>query len=177
MKALWPPRRGAPMLAVSTLRHVAAVAGLEANEGTEGMKSRAAVIVLAAGRGTRFGGEGHKLWPELVTEANDLFVAKNRFSAFLPSACDLPGQLRERGIDTVLIVGTLTNVCSESSARDAAMQDFKTIMVSDGNATRSDEDHLATLRTFIAVFGDVRSTDETIAMLRAGSPKMMSAAE
>lgn len=123
------------------------------------------------------GSEGHKLWPELEPEPNDLYVAKSRFSAFLPTACDLPNILRERGIDTVLIVGTLTNVCCESSARDAAMQDFKTIMVADGNATRSDEDHLATLRTFLAVFGDVRTTDETIALLRAGRPKMMSAAE
>jgi ureidoacrylate peracid hydrolase len=123
------------------------------------------------------GGEGHKLWPSLEPEPNDLFVTKNRFSAFLPSACNLPQVLRERGIDTVLITGTLTNVCSESSARDAAMSDFKTIMISDGNATRTDEDHLATLRTFIAVFGDVRTSAETVALLRAGRPKMLSAAE
>jgi len=123
------------------------------------------------------GSEGHKLWPALEAEPNDLYVTKNRFSAFLPSACDLPNILRERGIDTVLITGTLTNVCCESSARDAAMQDFKTIMVSDGNATRSDEDHLATLRTFLAVFGDVRSTDETIGLLQAGRPRVLSAAE
>lgn len=123
------------------------------------------------------GGEGHKLWPELEPQPNDLYVSKNRFSAFLPTACELPTLLRERGIDTVLITGTLTNVCCESSARDAAMQDFKTIMVADGNATRSDEDHLATLRTFLAVFGDVRTTDSTIALLRAGRPGLMSAAE
>ena len=123
------------------------------------------------------GGEGHKLWPSLEPETNDLFVTKNRFSAFLPSACNLPQVLRERSIDTVLITGTLTNVCSESSARDAAMSDFKTIMISDGNATRTDEDHLATLRTFIAVFGDVRTSAETVALLRAGRPKMLSAAE
>lgn len=123
------------------------------------------------------GSEGYNLWPSLDARPNDLYVTKNRFSAFLPTACDLPKILRERGIDTVLITGTLTNVCCESSARDAAMQDFKTIMVSDGNATRSDEDHLATLRTFLAVFGDVRTTDATIALLRAGRPTMMSAAE
>lgn len=123
------------------------------------------------------GGEGFKLWPALEPEPNDLFVTKNRFSAFLPSACDLPNILRGRGIDTVLITGTLTNVCSESSARDAAMSDFKTIMISDGNATRTDEDHLATLRTFIAVFGDVRTTDQTVALLQAGRPKVLSAAE
>ena len=66
---------------------------------------------------------------------------------------------------------------STRNERDAAMSDFKTIMISDGNATRSDEDHLATLRTFIAVFGDVRTTDQTVALLQAGRPKVLSAAE
>jgi nicotinamidase-related amidase len=75
--------------------------------------------------------------------------------------------LKSRGIDTVLIGGTLTNVCSEASARDAAMQDFKTTIVSDANAARSDGEHLATLITFIQSFGDVRRTDELIALLNA----------
>ena len=76
--------------------------------------------------------------------------------------------LRRRGIDTVIITGTLTNVCCESSGRDAAMMDFKTIMVSDANAALTDEAHLMTLTTFIQTFGDVRSTDEMIGMLHAG---------
>ena len=79
-------------------------------------------------------------------------------------------ELRALGVDTAIIVGTLTNVCCESSARDAAMQDFKTFMVSDGNAARTDEEHMATLINFIQTFGDVRSTDEMIAMLQAAQP-------
>lgn len=123
------------------------------------------------------GGEGQKLWPEMQTESPDLFVEKNRFSAFLPSACNLGAQLRGRGIDTVIIVGTLTNVCSESSGRDAAMSDFKTIIVSDGNACRSDDDHLATLNTFMQVFGDVYSTDELVAMIQDAQQRVRTAAE
>ena len=111
-------------------------------------------------------GEGYKLWPALAPEPDDLYVTKNRFSAFLPSACRLPQVLRSRGIDTVLVVGTLTNVCCESSARDAAMSDFKTVMVSDGNACRSDEEHIASLSTFLQVFGDVRSTEEIVSLMR-----------
>jgi len=76
--------------------------------------------------------------------------------------------LKSRGIESVLIGGTLTNVCSEASARDAAMQDFKTTIVSDANAARSDGEHLATLITFIQSFGDVRTTDELIDLLRRG---------
>jgi len=125
----------------------------------------------------RPGAEGHKLWSGLETEPADLFVTKNRFSAFLPSACALPGLLRERGIDTVIIVGTLTNVCSESSGRDAAMSDFRVILVSDANACRSDDDHLAVLKTFILVFGDVQSTDEVCDLLRKGAAGTKLAAE
>ena len=115
------------------------------------------------------GSEGHKLWPECEAKPADLVVAKNRFSAFLPSACDLGATLKARGIESVLIAGTLTNVCSEASARDAAMQDFKVTLVSDGNAARSDAEHLASLITFIQSFGDVRTTDELVAMLRSAA--------
>jgi ureidoacrylate peracid hydrolase len=116
------------------------------------------------------GSEGHALWPEIEPDPGDLFIAKNRYSAFLPSASNLTQELRRRGIDTVIITGTLTNVCCESSARDAAMQDFKTFMVSDANAARTDEEHLGTLINFIQTFGDVRSTDEIIGLLQAAQP-------
>ena len=116
----------------------------------------------------RPGSEGHKLWPELEVDPADLLVPKNRFSAFLPSACALGSILKSRGIDSVLIAGTLTNVCSEASARDAAMQDFETTIVSDANAARSDDEHKATLITFVQSFGDVRTTDELVAMLKGG---------
>ncbi|HLJ18952.1 MAG TPA: isochorismatase family cysteine hydrolase [Stellaceae bacterium] len=113
----------------------------------------------------RPGSEGHRLWPECEAKPGDLVVAKNRFSAFLPSACDLGATLKSKGIESVLIAGTLTNVCSEASARDAAMQDFEVTLVSDANAARSDAEHLASLVTFIQSFGDVRTTDEVIDLL------------
>lgn len=107
----------------------------------------------------------HALWPELDVQAGDVRVRKKRYSAFFPGACSLPEQLRERGVDTVIITGTLTNVCCEASARDAMMGDFKTVMVSDANAARSDAEHLAALVTLVQFFADVRSTDEVLAML------------
>lgn len=111
------------------------------------------------------GSEGHRLWSALETDPGDLFVGKTRFSAFLPGACDLPDQLALLGIDTVLIAGTLTNVCCESSARDAMMRGFRVVMVGDANATRNDAEHMASLVAIHQVFGDVRSTAETIALL------------
>ena len=74
--------------------------------------------------------------------------------------------MRARGFDTVLITGTVTNVCCESSARDANMTNFRTIMVSDGNAALSQEEHDASLTAFYNTFGDVMDTDMIVASLR-----------
>jgi ureidoacrylate peracid hydrolase len=60
----------------------------------------------------------------------------------------------------------MTNVCCEASARDAMMDGFKTVMVSDANAARSDAEHVAALATIVQFFGDVRSTDEVVEILR-----------
>jgi ureidoacrylate peracid hydrolase len=109
---------------------------------------------------------GHELWPELDVRPEDEIVAKYRYSAFMPGTSELPDRLRARGFDTVLITGTVTNVCCESSARDANMTNFRTIMVSDGNAANSQEEHDASLTAFYNIFGDVIDTDMIIASLR-----------
>jgi ureidoacrylate peracid hydrolase len=83
----------------------------------------------------------------------------------MPGSSDIDAQLKARGIDTVLITGTATNVCCESSARDAMLRDYRVVMLSDGNATWTDEEHAATLNTFMLFFGDVMTTDEAVARL------------
>ena len=110
-------------------------------------------------------GEGFKLWPELDVKPEDACIVKTRFSAFIQGASPLEGHLRERGIDMLLITGTATNVCCESTARDAMMLNFKVAMVSDALATYSDAAHAATLLTFYGIFGDVLTVDEAIAGL------------
>jgi ureidoacrylate peracid hydrolase len=117
--------------------------------------------VAAMSEGTR----GQELWPELDVRPEDEVVRKYRFSAFMPGTCDLPYRLRSRGFDTVMITGTVTNVCCESSARDAMMTNFKTIMVSDANAAMTMEEHNASLIAFYAIFGDVMDTDFVIQRL------------
>jgi ureidoacrylate peracid hydrolase len=112
------------------------------------------------------GSPGHALWHELQPDAKDLRVKKNRYSAFFPGASDLPSRLQERRIDTVLIAGTMTNVCCEASARDAMAAGFKTIVVADANAARSEAEHVASLVTMAQFIGDVRSTDEVIGLLK-----------
>jgi ureidoacrylate peracid hydrolase len=66
------------------------------------------------------------------------------------------------------VTGTVTNVCCESTARDAMMLNYKTVFVADGNATRTDVEHNATLASILRAFGDVLTTDEIIARLSGG---------
>lgn len=117
----------------------------------------------------REGSRGHQLWAELDVQPEDERVLKTRYSAFIQGSCDLPERLRARGYDTVIIVGTVTNVCCESSARDAMMLNFRTIMVSDANAAHTDEEHNASLVSFYLTFGDVMTTDFLIACLERPS--------
>jgi ureidoacrylate peracid hydrolase len=130
------------------------------------VKPELAARILAA---LQPGSPDHALWPELATAPDDIIVPKYRFSAFLPGASTLPAMLRGRGIDTVLIAGCMTNMCCDSSARDAVMTDFRTVMVADCNAARTDAEHLSALGSFLTGFGDVRRSDDLIAKL-AGSP-------
>lgn len=111
------------------------------------------------------GSPGFDLFPALEPKDGDLYVEKTRFSAFLPNSSDIAAQLRARGIDTVLVTGTVTNTCCESSARDAMMMDFKTIMIEDANAAPVAEAHNAALANFLQVLGDVRATEEVVALL------------
>jgi ureidoacrylate peracid hydrolase len=106
-----------------------------------------------------------QLWPELDAREDDLTVDKQRFGAFIPGTCDLHDILQQRGIDTLIITGTLTNCCCESTARDAMQLNYKVIFVSDANATLTDAEHNATLTNMCALFCDVMSTDEVTGLL------------
>jgi ureidoacrylate peracid hydrolase len=123
------------------------------------------------------GTKGYELWAGLDVLPEDLIVEKTRFSAFIQGSSDIEQVLRSQGLDTVLIAGTVTNVCCESTARDAMMRNFKTIMVTDANAAANDEEHNAALAGFYLVFGDIMSTDQLIERLRINGAKQRAAAE
>ena len=113
------------------------------------------------------GAPGHEIYAGLNYRTGEPVVSKNRFGAFIGSQGKLETLLREHGIDTVLVTGTVTNICCETTAREAAMLSFKTVMVSDGNAGRTDEEHNATLATFLQAMGDVLSTERIVAALKS----------
>jgi ureidoacrylate peracid hydrolase len=117
------------------------------------------------------GADGYQYWQGNDIRAEDAQITKKRYSAFIQNSSDAERHLRERGIDTLLITGTATNVCCESSARDAMMLNFKVVMVSDGLATHTDAEHNATLSAFYGQFGDVQTVDELLQSLERGDKK------
>jgi ureidoacrylate peracid hydrolase len=115
--------------------------------------------------------KGYDIFLDLKIAPQDLIVEKMRYSAFIQGSSNLEKLLRERGLDTLLITGTVTNVCCESTARDAMMLNFKTVMITDGNAANTDEDHNAALSNFYLTFGDIMSTDFAIDCLKRNARK------
>ncbi|HEY6925597.1 MAG TPA: isochorismatase family cysteine hydrolase [Steroidobacteraceae bacterium] len=106
------------------------------------------------------------LWPELEVTGNDITIEKTRFGAFVPGASRLHELLQERGIDTLIITGTLTNCCCESTARDAMQMNYKIIFVADANAALTDAAHNATLENMLMLFADVMTAREVIDTVR-----------
>ncbi len=117
--------------------------------------------------GLEAGHHGHALWHKLDVREEDLVVNKTRFSAFIQGSSELDSILRDRGVDTLLIAGTLTNVCCESTARDAMMLNYRAVLVSDANAAVTDFEHQASLVNVLQFFGDVYTTEEAIGLLQA----------
>jgi ureidoacrylate peracid hydrolase len=108
------------------------------------------------------GADYHALWSGLDVRAEDAIVDKTRFSAFIPGTCSLHDLLQGRGIDTLIITGTVTNCCCESTARDAMQMNYGIIFVTDGNGAFTDAEHNATLTSMAAIFADVMTTDEVL---------------
>ena len=123
------------------------------------------------------GNFGHELWSGLDVQQTDLKIRKRRFGAFVQGSSDLHQILQSRGIDTLIITGTATNVCCESTARDAMMMNYKVAFISDGCATFNDAEHNATLDIMAYAFADVMSTDEVVALLQASLTQTRQAAE
>jgi ureidoacrylate peracid hydrolase len=120
---------------------------------------------------------GHELYEGLAVDPADEVVIKTRFSAMIQGSSDLHERLTARGIDTVIVSGTVTNVCCESTARDAMMLNYKVHFVSDGTAARTDAEHNATLANMLLWFADVRSADEVVALIDQAAPTKQDAAD
>ena len=118
---------------------------------------------------------GYEICDELDVLDGDIRAWKTRHSAFVHGHGNLHEKLQEVGIENLLIGGTVTNFCCETTGRDAMMYDYRAVMVSDCNAARFPEDHSAGLTTFFQSFGDVYTSVEVIVVLEKGKELKASA--
>jgi ureidoacrylate peracid hydrolase len=95
----------------------------------------------------------------------DIISEKTRPSALIQGSSNLDSQLKAGGFETLIITGTLTNACCESTTRDAVALGYKVIFVSDGTATRSDLEHNATLVNLMQLVADVRTTADVLGLI------------
>lgn len=93
--------------------------------------------------------------------SDEFVVTKHRYSGFIGTELDLV--LRSHQIRGVIMTGEATNVCVESTARDAFMRDYRVVFVSDCTASTSQAAHDATLFTMARHFATVAASDEILA--------------
>ena len=79
------------------------------------------------------GSETAELHPDLDVQTNDIILEKPRSGAF--SSTDLDNVLRSHGIDTIIVSGTCTNLCCETTAREGATKDYHVFFMEDGTET------------------------------------------
>ena len=110
--------------------------------------------------------DGFEIYEKMDCKSQDVICKKYRPSAFIQGSSDIDEFLKEKNCDTLIISGTLTNACCESSARDAAALGYKVLFLSDGTATRTDIEHNAALINLMQLVADVRTTAEVIEIIK-----------
>jgi ureidoacrylate peracid hydrolase len=112
---------------------------------------------------------GSQFYPEMDIQDSDYVVIKNRYSCFIPGSSSLERLLRSQRRDNIILAGTKTNICVESTARDGMMIDFHMTVLSDGTASLTDEEHQASLNVLVQEFADVLTADEALNELIANA--------
>jgi len=117
--------------------------------------------------GMRRGSKGAMVVDDLAPQKGDIVLGKRRFSAFYQTELELilrnltAANGIKGDIDTVIICGTVTNICCESTARDAFFRDFKVVFGSDICSALNQDAHNATLAN-MDIFGRVMDCDEIL---------------
>jgi nicotinamidase-related amidase len=114
------------------------------------------------------GEPSYELYPHMLQPQegpHEFCIIKHKFDAFFETSLD--AILRYHNADTVIITGTATNACCESTARSAFMRDYKVAFPSDANASFDESMHQATLRNIDLLFGRVLTVDELMQEMTA----------
>jgi len=107
-------------------------------------------------------GELSELDPSISRIKGEVII-KEHYSAFRNT--DLRDRLEELGVSSLIITGVMTDLCCETTARDAFMEGFRIYFIADGTATGTEQRHLASLRTISLGFGEVISSKELESLL------------
>ncbi|UCG11251.1 MAG: isochorismatase family protein [Deltaproteobacteria bacterium] len=102
------------------------------------------------------GSEAWELDRKLKPRSSDLIIDKNRYSAFQGTGLD--DWLRKNGVADLIVGGVMTNLCCETTARDAFGHDYRVFFVADATATINEELHLATLMNLAYGFSYIVET-------------------
>jgi nicotinamidase-related amidase len=118
------------------------------------------------------GNPAAELHPDIVVDPNDTVMDKPRYGAFHGTDLDLI--LRNRGIDTVIVTGICTNVCCETTAREANMRDYQVFFISDATAcfdlpeVTAEQIQTAVCATLQMAFAQIETTASMVSKLEAG---------
>ena len=104
--------------------------------------------------------------PAIAPLPGEKVVAKHRYSAFYGT--DLEIVLRCLKVEDVVVSGIMTNLCCESTARDAYFRDFRVFVAADGTGSINEEMHVASLLNLAFGFAFVTGAKRIISDLQSG---------
>jgi ureidoacrylate peracid hydrolase len=93
-------------------------------------------------------------------------ISKHRYSAFYNT--DLETVLRVLKIEDLVIAGVMTNMCCESTARDAYYRDYRVFLPADGSGSINEEMHLASLLNIAYGFAYVTTSADLVRQVSGG---------
>jgi ureidoacrylate peracid hydrolase len=100
---------------------------------------------------------------DLTPRSGEKQVLKHRYSSFYNT--DLETILRCMKVEDLVITGIMTNMCCESTARDAYYRDYRVFFLADGTGSVNEEMHLASLLNLAFGFAWVTSVDAILTQL------------
>lgn len=106
-----------------------------------------------------------RLLPELNIRPEDIVIQKDRYSAFYNT--DLAEKLKERNIKDLIIGGVMTNLCCETTARDAFVRDYRVFFLADGTSTGEEDYHLSTLKNLSFGFATLMTSAQFIRTMKS----------
>ncbi|MHB8112957.1 MAG: cysteine hydrolase family protein [Bellilinea sp.] len=100
---------------------------------------------------------------DIAPRPNEKVIFKHRYSAFYNT--DLETVLRSLKVEELVVAGIMTNMCCESTARDAYYRDYRVFFLADGTGSVTEEMHLASLLNVAFGFAWVTDVDTVSAQL------------